>query len=178
MHWHRLGQSKSNRSQALSSSLPWQQQRRYPKKVEQNCLLCFLKTHVTCCFVWHRHTQHSQWNFSRCEQSWPRLHCLCLQYLLCLWLAVPLLRTLTNRDETIKSTHAYLTMAVPSNEGRETLLPVRLEGETAIPLFGRSGLITPLTEADGFLRIPRGSEGAAAGEQVEVYAFSAFSDGR
>ncbi len=99
-------------------------------------------------------------------------------YLLCLWLAVPLLRTLTNRDETIKSTHAYLTMAVPSNEGRETLLPVRLEGETAIPLFGRSGLITPLTEADGFLRIPRGSEGAAAGEQVEVYAFSAFSDGR
>ncbi|MCX7923722.1 MAG: molybdopterin-binding protein [Clostridia bacterium] len=63
----------------------------------------------------------------------------------------------------------------PSNNGREEFMPVRLEREgsrvVAHPVFGKSGLITLLTTADGYVRISRGSEGIASGEEVEAILF-------
>ena len=41
----------------------------------------------------------------------------------------------------------------------------------AEPILGKSGLLTPLVEADGIMRIPLESEGVAAGSEVDVYLF-------
>lgn len=75
-------------------------------------------------------------------------------------------------SDTLK---AELATNYPSNHGREEYLPVRLErtvGRTiAHPLFGKSGLITLLTSADGYVRIPRSMEGLAAGQEVDVILF-------
>lgn len=64
----------------------------------------------------------------------------------------------------------------PSNNGREEYLPVKLEkieGRLiAEPIFGKSGLITLLSAADGYIHISRGSEGLSKGEEVEVVLFS------
>ncbi|UWG95581.1 molybdopterin molybdotransferase MoeA [Dehalobacter sp. DCM] len=60
----------------------------------------------------------------------------------------------------------------PSNNGREEYLPVKLEeidGKyVAYPVFGKSGLITMLTAADGYVHIGRGCEGLDKGIQVDV----------
>ncbi|MCR4435331.1 MAG: molybdopterin molybdotransferase MoeA [Clostridiales bacterium] len=70
---------------------------------------------------------------------------------------------------------AEMACNYPSNEGREEYLPVKLEtvpGKTlANPVFGKSGLITLLAAADGYVRIGRGVEGLAAGQRVEVIPF-------
>jgi molybdopterin molybdotransferase len=69
-----------------------------------------------------------------------------------------------------------LTCNVPSAIGREEYLRVRMLPSTdgiplAEPIFGRSGLITPLVQADGLLRIHRDTEGLDAGETAEVMLF-------
>jgi molybdopterin molybdotransferase len=61
-----------------------------------------------------------------------------------------------------------LSRAVPSNHGREDLVPVFIQDDTAIPIIGKSGLITTLTNADGYFRIARDCEGLKQGELVEV----------
>ncbi len=66
---------------------------------------------------------------------------------------------------------AVLTRAAPSNHGREELLPVRLSGGEAEPLFIKSGLVLPLTRADGYVRIPRDTEGLQKGARVDVILF-------
>ncbi len=62
---------------------------------------------------------------------------------------------------------------IPSTPGREDFLRVRLEfsseGLFVYPIFRKSGLISSMVEADGFLRIPENVEGVYAGEWVEVY---------
>jgi molybdopterin molybdotransferase len=45
---------------------------------------------------------------------------------------------------------------------------VRLEGGVAEPVFGRSALLSPLTRADGFLRVEEDASGLYAGTEVEV----------
>lgn len=70
---------------------------------------------------------------------------------------------------------AVLTENVSANDGREQCLAVRLlcgEGEPrAVPIRSRSGLITSLADADGWLTIPAACEGAAAGSVVEIDLF-------
>jgi len=74
-----------------------------------------------------------------------------------------------------KSVRAELELNYPSNNGREEFVPVSLSeaGEKLIaqPVFSKSGLITLLTSADGYVHISRGSEGLTAGEEVEVILF-------
>ena len=67
---------------------------------------------------------------------------------------------------------ASCAVSISSNHGREECVPVRLEGEKAIPLIGKSGLITTLSGADGYIRIPRDAEGVKLGEPVSVFLFS------
>jgi molybdopterin molybdotransferase len=63
----------------------------------------------------------------------------------------------------------------PSNNGREEFLPVKLEEVNeklyVSPVFGKSGQITLLTAADGYVHISRGSEGIDKGRQVTVHLF-------
>ena len=66
---------------------------------------------------------------------------------------------------------ATLTEHVSSNHGREELLCVRLDGSAAAPVYGKSGVISQLAAADGYIVIPRDCEGLRAGETVDVYLF-------
>ena len=65
---------------------------------------------------------------------------------------------------------AALAVNVPSNHGREEYLCVRIDehGE-AVPLHTKSGVISVLSAADGFIRVPRDTEGLDKGAVVEVY---------
>ena len=91
-----------------------------------------------------------------------------------------LLRTLSgavaygNELHTIKK--AILKRNIPSSGGREDYVRIRLEknGEDAyaIPIFGKSGLISTLVEADGLVRIDMNTEGLYKGDEIDVILFS------
>jgi molybdopterin molybdotransferase len=70
---------------------------------------------------------------------------------------------------------ARLNCNMAASEGKLTLQPCRLtmvdNSYIAEPVFGKSGLITSLTRADGCFAIPRGAEGLQAGETVMVTLF-------
>lgn len=70
---------------------------------------------------------------------------------------------------------AVLSRSLASASGREEYIRVKLRREQeklyADPILGKSGLLAPMVEADGLLRIPLESEGIAAGIEVDVYLF-------
>ena len=70
---------------------------------------------------------------------------------------------------------ARLARNVESASGRDDFLRVRLvkQGDewVAEPIFGKSGLISTLVEADGLLRVDRNTEGLYQGDRVEVVVF-------
>jgi molybdopterin molybdotransferase len=74
-----------------------------------------------------------------------------------------------------KSVAALLQQNYPSNTGREEFVPVKLELENRVyiarPVFGKSGQIKMLSDADGYFRIRRETEGLMAGTTVEVILF-------
>ena len=76
------------------------------------------------------------------------------------------------RAQVVKAT---LAAGVPSNHGRAELVAVRLEeriGEVlAHPVRGKSGLISQLTGADGYILVGRNEEGLSAGAAVGVRLF-------
>ncbi len=67
---------------------------------------------------------------------------------------------------------ARLAANVPSHPGEEDYVQVRLEqragGIWAVPVFGKSNLITTMVRADGVLRVPLDSAGLYEGTMVEV----------
>lgn len=79
------------------------------------------------------------------------------------------------KDEPEPAVTAEMACNYPSNNGREEFLPVELkeaEGKLyAHPVFGKSGMITMLTSAKGYIHISRGSEGIDKGNQVRVVIF-------
>jgi molybdopterin molybdotransferase len=70
---------------------------------------------------------------------------------------------------------AVMTRNIESASGREDYLRVRLlnQGKEifADPILGKSGLISPLVEADGLVRIDINKEGLYKGERVKVIPF-------
>ena len=66
---------------------------------------------------------------------------------------------------------ATLTENVSSNHGREEFVCVRLKYGQAAPVYGKSGVVSQLSAADGYLRIDRDREGLRRGETVIVYLF-------
>lgn len=78
-------------------------------------------------------------------------------------------------ERQFKTTKARMLVNYPSNNGREEFVPVKTGYSngmpTAIPILGKSGLITTLTQVDGYVRIGRGTEGISEGEAVEVVLF-------
>jgi molybdopterin molybdotransferase len=71
---------------------------------------------------------------------------------------------------------AELSRNIESASGREEYFRVRLKrkeaGFVAEPIFGKSGLISTLVEADGLLRVERNTEGLYQGEKVSVMIFN------
>jgi molybdopterin molybdotransferase len=78
-------------------------------------------------------------------------------------------------EEYTASLEAVMGVNVPSLPGREDYLRVILQkdGETwvAMPIYGKSGLITTMVKADGQVKIPRDSEGVREGQKVKVEIF-------
>jgi len=68
---------------------------------------------------------------------------------------------------------ATLTRNLPSSSGRTDYVSVKLEQGNgralAIPVFGRSGMLRILADADGFLVIPAEKEGLLEGEEVDIF---------
>ncbi|MDI6604994.1 MAG: molybdopterin-binding protein [Thermoanaerobacteraceae bacterium] len=60
----------------------------------------------------------------------------------------------------------------PSNHGKEEYVMVSLTPSKEIlianPLLGKSGLISLMSKADGFVKIPANKEGLLSGEEVEI----------
>ena len=63
-----------------------------------------------------------------------------------------------------------LAVNIPSNHGREEFLCVKKQADgTLLPLHTKSGIISVLTGADGFIRIPRDAEGLKSGTEIQYY---------
>lgn len=84
---------------------------------------------------------------------------------------VPCLRKLMNREDKPVFIDRILSDNIPSNHGREEILPVTISGQTASPLHSKSGVVSVLSRADGYIRIPREAEGLKKGMQVTVFLF-------
>jgi len=80
----------------------------------------------------------------------------------------PLLMKLINAESEEISVPAKMAAAYSSNQGREEFVLVHLEGGMVSPIPSKSGLITNVSRANGFIRIPRDSEGLAKGAEVSV----------
>ncbi len=91
---------------------------------------------------------------------------------------VPLLKKLSGeRDWMLKPTGKFkITDNVFSRQGRETFIwskRIYENGEILVkPLMFKSGMISPASQADGFIRIPAGVEGYYEGDLVEFYSIS------
>jgi molybdopterin molybdotransferase len=72
------------------------------------------------------------------------------------------------RNPVQRTVRATLAVNIPSQRGREEYVRVRLENGTAVPLFGKSGLLNTLVKSNGLVRIPAGAEGLEQGSSVEV----------
>ena len=84
----------------------------------------------------------------------------------------PLIARLMGADVKRHTTTANISEAISSNHGRAEYMAVFLKKDgKAQPIRGKSGLIASLANADGYICIPRDSEGIPAGESVEVTMF-------
>ena len=94
----------------------------------------------------------------------------------------PLLRRFSGMttDLGLLPVQAVTGEQIPSAIGREEYVRVQLirEGDDllpiALPVYGKSGLLTPLVRADGLLVIARDSEGLDKGSSARVLLFPAF----
>jgi len=76
---------------------------------------------------------------------------------------------------------AILARNIESAGGREDYIRIKLteKGDTLIaePVFGKSGLISTLVEADGLIRIDMNTEGLYQGQRVKVMLSDSFKGG-
>lgn len=93
----------------------------------------------------------------------------------CYFVAEIIVRRLVNillgMEEIEITRKLELSENISSNHGREEYVCVRADGESAVPVYGKSGLMSVLCESDGYIKIERNCEGLRRGETVEVYPF-------
>ena len=77
--------------------------------------------------------------------------------------------TLTGAPLPCRTTQAVITDNISSNHGREEFICVRLHNGAAEPVYGKSGIVSQLSRADGYIRVSRDAEGIKKGETVTVY---------
>ena len=75
----------------------------------------------------------------------------------------------------VRQVDAQITLNIASQPGRDDFCPVQLEeeldGRKAKPLLGKSGLMSILAQADGYVHIPYEKQGIRAGDMVKVNLF-------
>jgi molybdopterin molybdotransferase len=92
----------------------------------------------------------------------------------------PLIRRLQGEDTTepfLRPTfRAVLNRNCPSREGRTDFIRVRLHKKdgtiVAVPVPGKSGMISSMVRAHGFVRVESDCEGLYKGDQVTVHLFA------
>ncbi len=97
----------------------------------------------------------------------------------------PLISRLSGHTESRmgfqQQVEAILARNIESASGREDYIRVKLveKGDTLIaePIFGKSGLISTLVEADGLIRIDINTEGLYQGHSVRVMLSNSFNGG-
>lgn len=82
-----------------------------------------------------------------------------------------LINILLGRNEKVMTHKLEIAENISSNHGREEYICVKTDGETAVPVYGKSGLMSVLCEADGYIKIDRNCEGLKKGDTVGVYPF-------
>ena len=81
------------------------------------------------------------------------------------------IRDLMNMPPEKPSGRAALAENIPSNHGREEFLCVKMnENNEIVPLHTKSGIISVLSKAGGFIKIPRNTEGINKGTVMEIYS--------
>ncbi len=71
-------------------------------------------------------------------------------------------------DKPVKN--GALAFNIPSNHGREEYLCVKYnENNEVVPVHTKSGIVSVLSEAEGFIKIERNTEGLLKGTTVEIY---------
>ncbi len=92
-------------------------------------------------------------------------------YFVSVRVVLPLLERLGAVTKPKKTGTAVLSCNLPSNHGREEIVCVRLSNGKADPVFGKSGIVSLLSESDGYVVIDRNCEGLKTGEAVMVNLF-------
>ena len=81
----------------------------------------------------------------------------------------PALRKLAGlNEESQRTVKARMSMRFVSGSGREQFLTVRLENGVAHPVFKKSGAITSMADADGYIVLPVNLDVIEEGEEVTV----------
>ncbi len=96
------------------------------------------------------------------------LSCFTVAYVL----LIPLLMRLIGASEKGERKELVLPLAkdTAARTGSEEFVPCRLsKNGTAVPLLSKSGYVSSLSDADGFIRIPEDRETIRAGETAEVW---------
>ena len=101
-----------------------------------------------------------------------------------LMFAVPIIRRLGGEDVTNPylrpALDAYLTRNVPSREGRMDFVRVSVgaaDGRlVAVPVRGKSGMISAMVRATGYICIAQDCEGLYKGDRVRVHLFSNWGE--
>lgn len=80
------------------------------------------------------------------------------------------LRNILNMPEDKPKKSGALAVNIPSNHGREEFLCVKQnENNEIVPVHTKSGIVSVLSEAEGFIRISRNTEGLFKGTTVEIF---------
>lgn len=82
-----------------------------------------------------------------------------------------LINILLGKNEKSVTQKMKIAENISSNHGREEYICVKTDGENAVPVYGKSGLMSVLCEADGYIRINRNCEGLKNGDTVNFYPF-------
>lgn len=83
----------------------------------------------------------------------------------------PAVYKMLGRAEKKVCVEVEVSQNIPSNHGREEIMAVRLENGKAIPLPAKSGVVSVLSQADGYIVIGRDEEGILKDSKVQVVLF-------
>ncbi len=82
-----------------------------------------------------------------------------------------LINTVCGITDTSVKVKARLSTSISSNHGREEIVPVMLCDDVAVPIFRKSGVVSLLSSAHGFVVVDRNKEGLKENEEVDVCLF-------
>lgn len=92
-------------------------------------------------------------------------------YFVALRLVKPLVDMMLCRKDNPRKVKAPILCNISSNHGREEILCVKLTDKGAMPVYGKSGVISLLSQSDGYIIIDRNREGLRSGDETEIFLF-------